>query len=117
MDKNSFVIGILFLLYGLLSLIELEFLEFLFTTTIVDSVIVLAGIYLLFILYKKTLNVKIATILASLILIFMGLFPLLIEFRLISLNFIPILDLNKEFLEVIIIVFGIYNIVDSLYLN
>ena len=117
MNKNVFIVGVLFLLYGLLSLVKLESLEFLFTNNIVEAVMLLAGVYLLFTLNKGAINVKAATLIAALILIALGLFPLLVEFRLLSLDFIPIIDINRSFLEVLIIVFGIYNIVDSLYLN
>jgi|TARA_Y100000310_G_scaffold11351_1_gene11950 hypothetical protein len=117
MDKRSFLVGLIFLFYGLISLLDIEILEFLFEKTIEESLILFGGIYLLFTLFKGSINVKLATLSASLILIFIGLFPLLVKYRILNLNFVPILDVSQSFLEIVIIVFGIYTLVDSLYLN
>ncbi|MBI2663264.1 hypothetical protein HYX15_01890 [Candidatus Woesearchaeota archaeon] len=117
MDKKSFAVGLIFLIYGLISLMSIESLEYLFTQTIEESMILFGGIFLLFTLSKSSANVKLMTIISSLILIFLGLFPLLIRFRIMEFSFLPIIDISRNFLEVVIIVFGIYSIIDSFYLN
>ncbi|MBI2667146.1 hypothetical protein HYX17_00060 [Candidatus Woesearchaeota archaeon] len=117
MDKKSFLVGLLFLAYGLLALIRLDSLQALFTKEIEGVLIILAGFYILITLYGiKKLNVKIATIIVSLVLISIGIFSLLVNFGFLELKFITIVS-NQNFIETMIIIFGIYNLIDSLYLN
>lgn len=117
MDKKSFLVGLLFLVYGLLALIRLEALQFLFTKEIESVLIILAGFYLLITLYGiKRLNIRIATLIVSLALISIGIFSLLLDFGYLELKFITIIS-NQNFIETMIIIFGIYALIDSLYLN
>ena len=116
MNRNGFIIGVLFLLYGLLSFLEIKSLEFLFTESIMGLLILVGGFYLLSNSLKGNVKVKTASIVAGIILIFLGVFPLLINFKLLNINFVPILDI-RDFLEIIIILYGLFLISDSFSIN
>ena len=116
---TAFIIGIIFSVIGLIAILNnflpyFNIISFLFNKTVLEILITLGGIFLFFHSFSiKAFTRKLISILASLLLIFLGLFPFILDYRLIDLSFVPVLKISPIMLEIIVLFYGIYLISDS----
>jgi len=119
MIKKEVYLGLIAFIYGLLILFE-KYLLFpvIFNKNLISFVIFLFGLIFLYNSIKKRTKLRLLTTITASLMVILGLFPLLINLRLLtSLPFIPLLRIPLYLYAIILIAFGIYKIHESLVVN
>jgi len=117
---SSFVVGVVFIVLGLLSVIgnfyDVSFLPvFFFEDLFLKIILVLGGLFLLYDSFKIGYGMmRVVSFFAGVLVFLIGFIPILIHFKL--LNFLPYfatLTLPSEFIKGIVVFFGVYLVIDS----
>ena len=110
MIKKEVYLGLVALIYGLLILLHSFFpIPLLFNENFISLIILLIGLIFLYNTLTIRRSHKTLTLVVSLLMVLLGLFPLLINLRLLtSLPFLPMLRIPIYSFSVILIAFGLY---------
>lgn len=110
----SFFIGLVLFLIGLTQILKIT-LPFSLNRLHLEILIALGGLFLFYDSFSIGHNItKLLSILAGILIALLGLIPLLIELNLLTmLPFIAVLKINTLMLQSILIIFGLYLMIDS----
>ena len=117
----SLVVGGICIFLGLVPLlselgIDLSFIPLvIFHPIIIKLALVLGGLFLLYDSLSVGIGIiRLVSMMAGVVLAFVGALPLLIELKLLRfLPFIPIVDISPWMLEGVLLFFGLYLVVDA----
>jgi hypothetical protein len=117
MRKTGVLIGVILLVYSLIAILNTYFdlfspVNFLFNKVLIEILIMVGGIYIFYIsVIDKT---KLLAAIVGVLLFIIGLFPFLIDLRLLpKLSFIPILAIDKIIFILVILFYSVYLLIDS----
>jgi len=118
MDKKEVIVGLILLVYSILALLSSYIkVPYLFATETMLLVIILAGLYFLKQSLTKKPLFRSIKIISSLILMALGLFPLIIRLRVLTLDFIPLLKFPDYYFAVILLIYSLYLLYENFFIN
>lgn len=111
----SMIIGIILVILTLINIV----LGYKYVNSLaLELIMILVGIYFIYSHLKSHLLVtKIVAIVAGLILIVLGLLPVLVNSRLVDFSFFVLLSVNTVTLSIILLIAGVYYVLESFLKN